>query len=512
MLSNIPKFYWAMAIIAAVVAFYVYSTLQRNADANRPATSFREFFFGHGRHVFKDEHDEVIPFSRFAGAEVLRNARSQELIAEIETLIAQHGLPADVFRGLSGDLPDEEWQRLRFNNIALTLNNFFGEFYEAESDDSRVPRNNDMTTLWDASPIVDWEVDAQTLDRVRETLARLEPRRQSLRNELRSPHTLFHYIFISPEMIEREVVFRGRTVTTTATSSSGTTISTGASKYLADYALLEEYAIAQALLDGEIGEALTALANIFRIAYLASMLEDVGVRADAAHVRLRAFDVMQRVVLDPAFERQDMIFLRNMLEEEYQNWTPEYVAWFGDRASGLMMYQRIAVEFTLEPADIQQLSERGITMLDVSQSFLQYREEDMVFYLQMMQRILDISGEPFVRRLEVLDQINWEFSAKQGMYNHDGIALKPFIAWLRFQHVERMMALFAQDQSALNRALVAILRSLGQPNTDSYRDPFTGEPYEVIIDDDGLISVSATMLPRPFRVPDFTERELPDSE
>jgi len=481
--------------------------------------SFREFFFRQGNHVFKDEQGEVIPFERFAGAEGLRNARSAELIAEIDKLIAQRGLPADIFRGLAGELSDEEWRRIRFNNIAMTLNSFFGEFYEPHPDDPRRPLNNDMNTLWEASASptgAAWGVDAQTLDSVRPTLSRLEHKRQSIRNELRSPNTLFHYIFISPSLIEREATInvrgRERTVTTRTPAFIGTMVNTGASKYLADYALLEEYAIAQALLEGNIREATNALSRIFHIAFLASQLADVGVRTDAANVRLMAFEVMQRVVLDPQFERQDMVFLRNMLEGQRQNWTPEHVAWFGDRARGLMVYQRVTRELTLDPAEIQELNERGLKMVDVAQGFLKYREEDKVFYLRAMQRILDASEEPFATRLEIVNQIHRELDAKRNTFDREGVAMEPFVAGLRLRGIEQSMELFAQDLSALNRALVAVLHSLGQTDTDIYRDPFTEEPYEVQRDDDGLISVSATRLPHPFRVPDFTERDLPDSE
>ena len=84
--------------------------------------------------------------------------------------------------------------------------------------------------------------------------------------------------------------------------------------------------------------------------------------------------------------------------------------------------------------------------------------------------------------------------------------MEPFVAGIMLKDIERLMVIFAQDQSALDRALVAMLRSLGQSNTDRYRDPFTGEPYEVR-KVQGLFSVSTAMLPRPFMVPIFTERE-----
>ena len=541
MLSNIPRVYWATAIIVAVFAFYIFANLQRNRDPDRPVVTFRDFFAARSfeAYVFKDRskdpnrpaeslrefffprffaNRDAIPVSRFAGVGELRriSVDSKELIAEVYELIDQRGLPADVFRGLSDDVSNisglseeewlREWQRLRHNNIALTLNSFFGEFYVAESAESTRPRSNDMETLWDASPIGAWDVNADVLDSVRPILTRLDPRRQSLRNQIRSPDTRFYYIFISPADSEIEVTVRGRTVTATRYISEGTRVNTGASRYLADYALLEEYAIAQALLDGNIEEATAALAFIFRIAHLASRLKDIGVRADAARVRLRAFDVMQRVVLDPQFERRHMIFLRDMLSDQYHDWTPERDAWFGDRADGLMVYQRAirnGLESAFDTLELQELFNRGIGLAVAEQGFRKYRDEDMVFYLRAMQQILDASGKTLMERLDVLDQIDLDLADKQDIFDSAGVAMEPFVAGIRLQSVEHFMVLFAQDQSALNRALVAIHHSLGQTNTNHYLDPFTDEPYEVQRDDDGFISVSATRLPRPFRVPVF---------
>jgi hypothetical protein len=123
-----------------------------------------------------------------------------------------------------------------------------------------------------------------------------------------------------------------------------------------------------------------------------------------------------------------------------------------------------------------------------------------------MQKILDVSQKPFKHRLEVLEKINNELAAGEYTTDDDGTATEHFVAGLMLKDVKTLMEVFAQDQSALNRALAAILKSLGQSNTDMYRDPFTDEPYE-IRKVQSLFSVSAEMLPRPFRVPIFTNRE-----
>jgi hypothetical protein len=439
-----------------------------------------------------------VAFQRFTGVESLRRIKTPELIAEVEKVIEQDGLPADVFYGLSSHISEDKEPISQFSNIAATLLYEFHEFYP-NPHDLQKPVKQELEKLWEESPIGEWNVDEQKLDNLYTILTKLEPKRQAIRSMLEDDrNTHFYYIFNRPESLKNRIL------------APGTTVNTEASKYLADYALLEEYAIAQALLDGNIGAAIGGLAYIFRIAQLASMLGNVGVRSDAALVRLRAFDVMQRVVLDPKFEKKHMIDLRAILTEQRDEWTPEYVTWFGDRASGMMLYHQImahGLDDALEPTEREVWEGRDSNAL--MRGFQKYHEADETFYLRAMQKIMDVSNKSYGKRSDVLNQINQELRERADTYDIEGkdrIAKEYFVANLLTKDVERLMQIFAQDQSALDRALVVILWSLGQSNTDNYRDPFTGDPY-VVRKVQGLFSVSVENLPRPFRVPIFTDNE-----
>ena len=488
MLAKIPRVYWAAVIIATVIGFYVYASLQRQGVRSR------------GQSVsLLSGYDFGIPFARFAGVESLRSVspkESKELIAEIEKVIEQNGLPADVFYGLSSDVSREERQQQQSNNIAVTLHMLFREYYEPPLDDPTRPPNEDLEKLWNASPVGAWDINKETLDSVQNTLVPFEAKRQFIRDELKDPDKHFYYIFERPDSLVLK-----------SSSHRQTVVNTGASKYLADYALLEEYVIAQALHDGNIHEAMEALAYTFGIAFLASQLADVGVRADVAHVRLRAFDVLQRVVMDPKFERQHMVSLRNILLQKYQTRTPEQTAWFGDRADGMMKLHHIMMDGigALEPVELEWLKLRGAEN-DFRRRPRKYHEADMLFFLQSMQKVIDVSNQPLLKRQDVFNQIHREMRAKEHTYDKEGFALDPFVSGLRLKDVGDFMHLFAQDRSVLNRAIVAVLHSLGQGNTDNYRDPFTDKPY-VVEQADGVLSISAALLPRPFQVPVFTEGE-----
>ena len=479
--------YLAAAILTAVVGFYVYSHWR---PSEHPFSGIR------GRNFNSSQFD--VPFARFRCAETLRAARLPELVAEVRRVIEQNGLPVDVFVD-DTNMFDERKGETPPPNVAVTLYDEFHRFYALPNPDDA------LDPLWDASPEGEWNVDEQILNSVRATLIRLEPKRQAIRTVLKRPRSRFFYIFIYPEMLS-------------PWDDVGVIVNTEASRYLSDYALLEEYAIAQALLDGNIGEAIDALAYVFRIAQLASRLANVGTRSDAAVVRFRAFDVMQRVILDPNFDRNHMVRLHNMLVEQHEDWTSERTVWFGDRASAIMLYHQLRLYLpvdVLEDVKFRELKRRGLVNEvapgefepgKFDQGFNKYHEEDHAFYLRSMQRILDVSEKPFVERQDVLDQIAEELFRKEGTSDNVGIAMEPFVAGILLNDVEDLMRIFVRDKSALNRALVLTHRSLGQSNTDRYHDPFTGDPYEVH-EQDGLLSITVPELPHPFRVPVFTERE-----
>ena len=493
MANKTQRIFWAAAILIAVVGFYIFT---HSKGGGCVSSSIRG-----GLSASKFD----VPFSRFKNAETLRKAQSDELVAEVQNVIEQNGLPADVFvDDIQSYIDDERKPPL---NIAEILDELFHVYYDPEQS------NDSLEKLWNASPDGTWNINEQTLNVIRPTLVLFESKRQTIRATLRQrgtrlqPGARFHYIFVYPDLRSPE-----------ARRDVGVTINTEASRYLSDYALLEEYAIAQALLDGNIAEANSALAYIFRIAYLASHLANVGARSDAALVRLRAFDVMQRVVLDPQFNRTHMVALRKMLVEQYDHWIPEHATWFGDRASGIILYHRVMLcgpEVAFEDAEYDELDKRGIldirdTKSEFDLSFEKYYESDHAFYLRSMQKILDISEKPFVKRQNVLEQIQTELRRRERRVDNDGIVMEAFVANLLLKDVQRLMEFFAKDESALNRVLVLMDASLGQSSTHHYRDPFTDKPYE-IRKVDGLLSITTPNLPRPFQVPIFTEENQEQS-
>ena len=507
--------YLAVPILVIIIGFYVYSTRQHHKNLYTSGQKEDASVSRSGRSRFGSSSKLAdIPMSRFDHADTLRKAQSDELVAEVRKVLDQNGMFADVF---AEEKDKNKRARNEETNIAVTLHELFSDYYtlkeippNTDEEDLQMLlkqhwESSDLYKLWEASPDASngWDINKQTLAKINTALgsaalAHLESIRQTLRRKLKASGTHFSYIFVYSDSYK-------------SSRSVGTVMNTEASKYLGDYALLEEYAIARSLQEGKIDEAIETLDYIFRIAYLASILEVVGVRSDAAIVRLQAFEIMQRVILDPKFEKKHLIGLRDMLSQQYDNWTPEYLTWFGDRASGIAFYHRImadGMENIFPQEDIARLENRWGSQWNDKfwRGFKKYGEADEVFYLRSMQKILDICDKPFAQRRNVLTQISADLRRSEDVHDADGMLEEYVVANILLKDVDRLMRLFVQDESALHRALTAMLISLGQTNTDKYCDPFTGKPFAVQ-KADGFVSIAAEPFPRPFRVPNFTNKE-----
>ncbi|MDR3232820.1 MAG: hypothetical protein LBT46_04005 [Planctomycetaceae bacterium] len=469
--------YFAAAVILLLVAvYYVVSTQHRNKTLYSSGEK-RTILFG----------GEQVLFSRFSGAETLRHEKSPKLVKEISSVLKQKGMPADVFMD---DVPDSI-------NIAVTLNKAFqtdsgnedsgntdSPDKGAENADNKNKDDSaeDLKKLWGSSPMTGWDVDKSKIDSLTDILKKFEHKRLTVRGMLEQPKTVFYYLYYRDQKWQMR-------------------LDTDASQYIADYALLEEYALARALLRGDIPAATEAAAYVFRLAQLADGIGVIGVRCDAALTRLRFMEVLQRIVLDPKTEKEHLVFLRDMLSEQLEHWSPEHLTWFGDRASGISLYQRVMLsgpDGALEPFEVDKLQSRNVYLTFVK-GFLKNHAADEAFYLWSMQQIIDSSKERFFKRIDTINTIQNTLLKLQDTKN------EPFVAGLVLDNVDKFMRLFAQDLSRIETAVLALRLALEGSKESANRiassplDPFTGKAYQVK-NQDGYVEVSAQNRLQPFRV------------
>jgi hypothetical protein len=488
---NTKSIYLAIAILFIVFTVYIVSALQRQYRVRETRSdslliSPETLKFG----------GEKISGEMFRGIETARFEKNKELIAEIKNIIDQKETPSEIFKkSPPGNV-----------NVAIALNDAFQFGNEEE-----------LNTLFNTASTEDvWGIDEETLEQLSETLDHFETNRLAIRNMLNQPDCCFYFLF------EQDEEF-------------GETIDLQAVDHLAAYLLLEEYAIAAALRDGRIEEALDSLVYVFRIAQLTSAVGVPAARSSAASIRLRAINVMQTIILDSKFKKRYLNGLYEMIKEQLEHWTPDRTVWVADRAIGLRTYHQILLygpEKALTPTEINELEKRGLLVfvtrkpkkrkktttnnknekedneikeiMLLKNNFFREHVADEIFYLRSMQKVIDTSKRPFYRRFTVLSEVTDELARAMEQKS------APIIAELLLRGIAESMRLHAQDRAACEMAFLAMSVSLEKKTTSSLiSKPLSEKEYNVnrIKEVDNpkrqYVRVSSPDYHKSFRVPDY---------
>ncbi len=408
----------------------------------------------------------------FVGMEATRTIKDADLIAAITPIAEEKGLPGDIF---DATVPAK-------SNVATELTKLFTIYKDNPGE---------LERLRSGVSAGEWKISKETLNQVSETLTRLEPKRQEIRSMLERKDACFAFEFED--------------------TAEGKVPNTEASDYIGDYVLVEEYAIARALDEGQIDAATESLAYIFRIAELAAEVKNPGIRSKAAKTRRHAIDIMQTIVLDSKFQQKNLLDLYEMLKEQWENWSSDANTWIGDRASGLKVYNLIAqygLEAGLEPNEIAELKERGLFEgYNKQKNLSKILAKDQVYYLQMMKSIIDISARPLYQRRSVLDRVYSETRRLRGTTE------EPLIAGFLLQGIPELMNYMALERVEFETAFLAVAFSLNEksPADTMTVDPLYGKKYEMR----RMMNPTEPTIPivqmthfgslKPFRVPDYSK-------
>lgn len=438
-----------------------------------------------------------LPGKAFIGLEAIRSDRTPELVDEIKKVIASRGTPGDVF---ADDVPPER-------NIARELSKEFKIYQQNPGELEQLRRE---------VPVDQWSIGKETLGKVADILERVEPKRQKIRELLMQKDICFSFEFINDP-------------------DYGDIPDTGASDFLADYAILEEFAIARALADAQPARAVESLAFLFRLTQLAAEVKNPGVRTKAAQIRMHTVDVLQAVVMDPNLKEKELAQLYLILQEQLDDWTPDADAWIGDRASGMKVYNQIVqygIDAALNQQEIEELVLRGAVVQDKKDrlQLTNHRSlaRDQVFYLKSMQSVIDSCSEPYFQRLTTLGRID------EQVRNAQGTEEETIIAEILLRGIRELMQYCTQDRARCEAATLAMASSLRNSNesvpgrdglTLAQRakgaieslsvDPLYGKPYEIRRIKGGagsqanLVWVSYRDNLKPFRAPDYSETPQP---
>ncbi|HBT76733.1 MAG TPA: hypothetical protein DEB39_07360 [Planctomycetaceae bacterium] len=450
----------------------------------------------------------TIEGKRFLGIEATRKSRHAALIGEVSRVLQENATPADLFleiprpetsaskrddatdsdtrEGASGSA-DQDTVDPDDRNIAVQLRKHFAAFEK---------NRQDFDQLEGARPLGAWRIMPATLKQVAPVLERLRPQRELIRQVLNDDKAFFGLDFVN---VKRSPTPDPRTP-----------------DMFRDYVLLEEFAVARALENKDMREATESLRHIFRIARLASFAKNMPVRFAAIEARLKGLNILQTLVGEPSFDAENRGLLRESFHRTLANWPSDSLAWVGERAHGMQVFDAIRVDGILpeppltgdalkdrkkwrgrnkapmlvsqeeilqrmelsvfSPRDLDVLNSRGI-ILEVNDNLYRTIDPDEVFFLKWMRLIIGESEKPYYKQRETLELLVGELNAKQDRED------EPYISDLLLRSAPGVARQLAADRAQFEAFFIALAiaesSEKGENEAANRFNPLTGGTYTV---------------------------------
>lgn len=247
-------------------------------------------------------------------------------------------------------------------------------------------------------------------------------------------------------------------------------------------AYLEAFETARALSQNDVDEAVAAVGSMLRYVDMLAAVAHPDCRLAAAYLRTTGYCVLQSVFSwpDVALRRVHVEQIRRMVAERLAAWTPDSEAWRGERAMGMHAYEmvrdgKLAVLLTEE--EIREFrDEEGLEDLDAAA--MQRVDDDELFYLEAMRKIIENCEKPFYQRAEAFDAVDADLMhrAKSSLF--------PLVAGrILLKDVRPAQAIVAEDRANWEAWALALDLATGRTRETETINPLTGLPYRVTTDD-----------------------------
>jgi len=251
-------------------------------------------------------------------------------------------------------------------------------------------------------------------------------------------------------------------------------------------ARLEQFHAVDLLERGRPDEAVDALSAILRLAQCLGAEKHVVARVQAAYLRSDALALLQAIVLKGNSSPEQLDRLHSLVEGQLNAWPHDADAWIGDRALGLHAYELVRdghLLALLTDEEIDELRKEG-DLVALAEQARQTADQDELYYLQTMRKIIDSCARPFYTREELFNSIDHELAVRQGTADYPLVAGR-----LLLPGVRKAQEIQARDRANWEALALALAAATRRKLPDFQVNPLTGKPYGVATED-GVVVVS----------------------
>lgn len=247
---------------------------------------------------------------------------------------------------------------------------------------------------------------------------------------------------------------------------------------------LEAISAADELAAGSPAAAMPSLRNMFAIDTALAAVANVAARSTAAQLRAQAFAVVEALVKHPKCTDETRRELLKIVDQQLEDWTPDRVAWIGDRALGLHAYELVRNGQLLSLLTIQEIQklERENNLKAFDTAVLKSLDNDQWFYLKTMRRIIDACDQPYYERKSLFDEINQQVEELW-----DTPRCPIFAANVLLPNIAAVQRQLAIDRARCEAWDIALHAAIGAPVDALDINPVTGQPYNLVRELDELL-------------------------
>lgn len=252
-------------------------------------------------------------------------------------------------------------------------------------------------------------------------------------------------------------------------------------------ARLEAFQAAESLADGlpsegrenassrGLDEAIEALGVMLRLASRLGAERHSAVRMETAFLRSEAFRVLQAIVTDDRVTQARLQRLGTMVQQQLAAWPDDADAWIADRALGLHAYEMVRagnLKGLLDQEETAQLKQKN-RLEDLLAAAARGVDNDELYYLETMRKIIDSCGQPYYARLPLFDSLSNRLEEKADTPEFPIVAV-----WvLLLPEVPKGHAIQARDRANWEAWALALALATGGQVPPYRINPLTGEKY-----------------------------------
>ena len=239
---------------------------------------------------------------------------------------------------------------------------------------------------------------------------------------------------------------------------------------------LEAFYTAEALSSLDVDGAVESLRYQLRLAECVAAEPHPIVRLEGAFLRTEALLVLQAIVRSDKFQHRHAVMIRDWLSDQLATWPDDALAWIGDRAQGMVLYEAVRggklKDFLNEP-EKEQLKETGGLSVFIDAAVRSVNSDEL-FYLTAMRKIIESCLHPYHTRVADFEQLRRDLHERRNGSDFPLIAGRFLLLDIEKGHIIQ-----ARDRANCEAFVLALALACGQKPPELGNNPLTGRPYRV---------------------------------